>query len=65
MATTITENPNRLTTNPDYFPAFRDIPGDHEYKDDYYFEIGSSEAGYKKKWCLIGEITQADTLLRP
>lgn len=65
MATTTMDNPDHLTTNPDYFPAFCDIPGEHEYNDRYYVEIGSSGAEYKKKWCLIGEITQADTFIRP
>lgn len=65
MATDNMDNPNRLTTNPDYFPAFRDIPGEHEYNDRYYVETGETEATYKKKWCLIGEITQADTFARP
>lgn len=59
------DNPNRLTTNPDYFPPFRDIPGDHEYNDRYYVETGTDGAAYKKKWCLIGEITQADAFPRP
>lgn len=65
MTTANMDNPERLTTNPDYFPVFRDIPGDHEYNDRYYVETGTSSATYKKKWCLLGEITQADAFPRP
>lgn len=59
------DNLNRLTTNSEHFPAFRDIPGDHEFNDRYYIELGDSGATYKKRWCLIGEITQADAFPRP
>lgn len=56
-------SPARLTTNSDYFPAFRDVPGDHIYDSRYYTDGEISH--YKKNWCLIGEITEASTLMRP
>lgn len=55
----------RLTINSDYFPTVSEIPGDHEYNDRYYIETGSNGATYKKKWCLLGEITEANAIMRP
>lgn len=64
MATTSENNASgRLITNPEYFPAFKDIPGDH-VDDPRYYTDGDS-ATFKKHWCLIGEITEANSFVRP
>ncbi|KAI8624396.1 hypothetical protein F5Y19DRAFT_318158 [Xylariaceae sp. FL1651] len=48
----------------DYFVTFRDIPGDH-VDDDRYYEDMAGGLTYKKHWCLLAEIIQADTIIRP
>lgn len=66
MPTSSPAPPALLTTNSDYFPAFRDIPGENEWDDRYYNEVTDDPASsYKKNWCLIGEIIEANTLIRP
>ncbi|KAI1774848.1 hypothetical protein F4818DRAFT_416949 [Hypoxylon cercidicola] len=53
----------------EYFPSFVDCPGEHAW-DDRYFEDAhpsdpTSAVTNRKHWCLLGEIIQADTLIRP
>ncbi|KAI1488120.1 hypothetical protein F5X96DRAFT_105872 [Biscogniauxia mediterranea] len=57
----------------DYFPAFADVPGDHVADERYLVDVDPAvDVGYpagsmrnRKHWCLLGEILQADTLMRP
>ncbi|RYP45127.1 hypothetical protein DL768_008485 [Monosporascus sp. mg162] len=48
--------------NRDFFPSFRDCPAD-EWDERFFRE---DEPGiHCKQWCLLGEIIQADTIIRP
>ncbi|RYP24228.1 hypothetical protein DL765_000723 [Monosporascus sp. GIB2] len=48
--------------NRDFFPSFRDCPAD-EWDERFFQE---DEPGiHCKQWCLLGEIIEADTFLRP
>ncbi|XDG05033.1 hypothetical protein ABKA04_004648 [Annulohypoxylon sp. FPYF3050] len=53
----------------DYFPSFRNCPGEHAWDDRYLVEAdpGNPESALtnKKHWCLLGEIIDANTLIRP
>lgn len=52
-----------------FFPAFRDCPGEHVWDDRYLRDSDPDDpdsAGVNRKhWCLLGEIIQADTFIRP
>ncbi|KAI1133982.1 hypothetical protein F5Y05DRAFT_248908 [Hypoxylon sp. FL0543] len=51
--------------NLEYFPAFHDCPYEGTL-DSRYIERTSSTTGRNSKhWCLLGEIIQADTIIRP
>lgn len=53
----------------DYFPSFRNCPGEHAWDDRYLVEADSgnpeSALTNKKHWCLLGEIIDANTMIRP
>ncbi|KAI0844401.1 hypothetical protein F5Y00DRAFT_199390 [Daldinia vernicosa] len=46
------------------FPSFRDCPGEHVWDDRYLVDRGGAGTN-RKHWCLLGEIIQADTIIRP
>lgn len=46
-----------------FFPSFRDCPGEHPA--DRYPVDPTSTGTNRKHWCLLGEIIQADTFIRP
>ncbi|KAI0603051.1 hypothetical protein F4775DRAFT_531943 [Biscogniauxia sp. FL1348] len=56
-----------------YFPAFAEVPGDHVADDRYHVDVDPAvDVGYpaggminRKHWCLLGQVVQADTLIRP
>ncbi|KAI1502761.1 hypothetical protein F5X99DRAFT_426932 [Biscogniauxia marginata] len=56
-----------------FFPPFADCPGENDLDDRYFMDADPvTDPQYppgsmknRKHWCLLGEIIQADTLLRP
>ncbi|KAI1456287.1 hypothetical protein F4805DRAFT_433112 [Annulohypoxylon moriforme] len=52
-----------------YFPSFNECPLEHMWDDRYLVDLDPEDpdsAGMNKKhWCLLGEIIQADTFIRP
>ncbi|KAI5862639.1 hypothetical protein GGS23DRAFT_85397 [Durotheca rogersii] len=49
----------------EFFPAFRDCPAEHEWDDRYFIDSVPGIGVNRKHWCLLGEIIQADTRIRP
>ena len=52
-----------------FFPSFRECPGEHQWDDRYFRDADPDDpscAGlYRKHWCLLGEIIQAENFIRP
>ncbi|OTB15756.1 hypothetical protein K445DRAFT_101230 [Daldinia sp. EC12] len=48
-----------------YFPFFPDCPEEYSWDDRYLVEVGEGDGVNRKHWCLLGQIMQADTILRP
>ncbi|KAI2780521.1 hypothetical protein F4815DRAFT_117503 [Daldinia loculata] len=48
-----------------FFPSFRDCPLEHAWDDRYLVECGETAGVNRKHWCLLGDIIQADTMIRP
>lgn len=52
-----------------FFPSFRDCPGEHVWDERYFRDLDPNDPEgpgvNRKHWCLLGEIIQADTFLRP
>ncbi|KAI1394659.1 hypothetical protein F4819DRAFT_480901 [Hypoxylon fuscum] len=55
--------------DPNFFPSFRNCPGEHAWDDRYLVDSDpndpNSYGSNRKHWCLLGEIVQADTIIRP
>ncbi|KAI1415443.1 hypothetical protein F5Y13DRAFT_156025 [Hypoxylon sp. FL1857] len=51
--------------NREFFPLFRDCPLEHIWDDRYLVDTDDEAGTNRKHWCLLGEIIQADTIIRP
>ncbi|OTA55565.1 hypothetical protein K449DRAFT_387944 [Hypoxylon sp. EC38] len=49
----------------EFFPSFRDCPHERVWDDRYFVDTDDTSATNRKHWCLLGEIIEANTIIRP
>ncbi|KAI1467719.1 uncharacterized protein F4812DRAFT_459823 [Daldinia caldariorum] len=49
----------------EYFPSFRDCPLEYSWDDRYLRKNSENASVNRKHWCLLGEIIEANTIIRP